>query len=322
VVDLRKCGFVPVAGLLQTSGIVHHMTLDGVVDPAAGLLLELEAAQPTLPLAPSALNRGESCSDPIGRLGAMAGAPLDGDFARRLSREFGGSRGCSHLLTLAQLFGSSLAWALGWERRQPASASRRRPGEEVFHRALLIDGCDREEGIMDLAIQLTDVHFAAAKEIALPMERFGAQREVRVRASVDFEGGLVIGEIAAAERIRASREAVETAAWRDRSDELQFLLGQSVMRGISPRLLDAFGGEPGDRPLLDALLNLAPGFIQCLASLSEDWPAAAMGKPSLLGVCGRPDSCHMWRDGGALQQVAVGEGKSRGAGGGTEPEGA
>ena len=46
---------------------------------------------------------------------------------------------------------------------------------------------------------------------------------------------------------------------------------------------------------------MAPGFVQCLASLSERWPENAKANPSLLGVCGRPDSCYMWREDGPVQ---------------------
>ena len=48
---------------------------------------------------------------------------------------------------------------------------------------------------------------------------------------------------------------------------------------------------------------MAPGFVQCLASLSERWPENAKGNPTLLGVCGRPNSCYMWRNGGPVQRA-------------------
>ena len=35
VLDLRKRGFVPVAGDLQGTGIIHHMLLAGTLDPPA-----------------------------------------------------------------------------------------------------------------------------------------------------------------------------------------------------------------------------------------------------------------------------------------------
>jgi hypothetical protein len=61
-----------------------------------------------------------------------------------------------------------------------------------------------------------------------------------------------------------------------------------------------FGSLPGERPLLAVLLNLAPAFFQCLAVVSDDWPRRAASEPSVLGIGGQPDSCYMWRRGGAL----------------------
>src|SRR5262245_52618545 len=96
VLDLRKRGFVPVAGDLQTSGIVHHMRLDGIVDPQSRVLERIEASQPSVAFEPSALSRGESCRDPIARIGEVMGAALDSDFSRRAGAAIGGPRGCSH----------------------------------------------------------------------------------------------------------------------------------------------------------------------------------------------------------------------------------
>jgi hypothetical protein len=55
-------------------------------------------------------------------------------------------------------------------------------------------------------------------------------------------------------------------------------------------------------------LSVAPGFVQCIASLSERWHAKAKQKPTLMGVFGRYGSCYMWRGDGALAQVAKEEG--------------
>jgi len=38
ILDLRKCGVVPVGGDLQPPGIIHHMQLAGVVDPASATI--------------------------------------------------------------------------------------------------------------------------------------------------------------------------------------------------------------------------------------------------------------------------------------------
>jgi hypothetical protein len=307
VVDLRKCCFVPVAGMLQPSGIIHHMTLEGVIDPARRVLEKLAGDQPTKAFEPAAITRGECCFDPVHRLEELSGETLDDRFVARLSQVFGKDRGCSHLLALAQLAASTAVTALDWDESQPAVHTDRRAGERVFHRAVEIDGFEREaERQMILSVQLTDLHFRAAPAIAFPMDHFGAETEVRVLARVELARGMTLSQLQVFER-RRNYDEIETAAWRDRSEELSPLMGQSVMSGMSRRLLELLGGRREDRPLLDALLSLAPGFIQCLASLSESWPAAAKARPDLLGMQGRVGSCHMWREGGALHRVSQDE---------------
>lgn len=302
ILDLRKCGFVPVAGFLQSSGIVHHMTLDGVVDPQTRVLEHFEGGQPTRAFDPSALTQGECCSDPLPRLATLVGEKLDAGFVGALQRAFGGSLGCSHLVTLAQLLASGIATSLDWNLAQPAASRARRPGERVFQRAVEIDGFELEDGAIQLTVQLSDLHFISAPEVAAPMRHFGGQTEVRISASVDMANGMRLGDLVGAER-RRDYQGIGVTDFVDRSSELQFLAGQDVMSGVSQRMLGAFREVPEDRPFLDAQLMLAPGFVQCLASLSERWPENAKANPSLLGVCGRPDSCYMWRKDGPVQSA-------------------
>ncbi|MBW2386943.1 MAG: DUF2889 domain-containing protein [Deltaproteobacteria bacterium] len=283
VLDLRKCGFVPVAGFLQSSGIVHHMTLEGVVDPATRVLEHIEGGQPTRAFDPSRLTQGECCSDPLPRLASLAGEKLDDRFAGALRQVFGGSLGCSHLVTLAQLLASGIATSLDWNAEQPAATRDRRPGERIFQRAVEIDGFELDDGRIQLTLQLTDLHF-------------------RLSALVDVAKGMRLGALVGYER-RRDYDGIGSARFVDRSHELRFLEGQDVMRGVSKGMLGAFRDDPEDRPFLDAQLMLAPGFVQCLASLSERWLENAVANPSLLGVCGRPDSCYMWRNGGPIQRA-------------------
>jgi hypothetical protein len=306
ILDLRKCGFVPVAGFLQSSGIVHHMTLDGAVDPGTRILEHFDGAQPTRAFDPSALTEGECCSDPLPRLATLAGQRLDQSFVAALRDVFGGALGCSHLLTLAQLLTSAVSHSLDWDARQPEAKRTRRPGERVFQRAVEIDGYALADGRIQVAVQLTDLHFVAAPAVAVPMAQFGAQSEVRISAVVDLANEMALGSLKGFVRARDYGQ-IETARFVDRSDELQFLDGQNIMGGISKRLLERFGDQTGDRPFLDALLMMAPGYLQCLASLSERWPEDAKSKPSLLGVMGRPNSCYMWREGGPVQRAGEAE---------------
>jgi hypothetical protein len=90
------------------------------------------------------------------------------------------------------------------------------------------------------------------------------------------------------------------------------LVGLNVMGGLGGEVLRRFAGtrgEPETRRLLDVLLNVAPGFIQCMAALTDRWLAGprsatsgSVGSPAF-SVGGSADSCYMWRSEGALLQV-------------------
>jgi Protein of unknown function (DUF2889) len=286
VLDLRKRGFVPVAGDLQPSGIVHHMMLTGIVDPATLVLHELSASQPTVAFEASAVT-------------------LDDGFARRLGEEIGGPRGCSHVLTLAHLLGGTVPWAIAHTRH----GSSHRAGERVFRRDVIVDGVEPPGGGLALALQLTDLHLAPAAPLARSMDRFAAAHEVRVLAAVDL-GRYVLGDVRIAERRRDA--ATLDAPWQDRNAEGEGLAGISLARGVSAAIRDRFGERPDDEPLLDGLLMLAPALIQVFAAMSDAWPAMAQGEGWLLGMGGRPDSCWMWRTGGPLQAARAPEDPSTG----------
>jgi hypothetical protein len=295
LVDLRKRGFVPVAGELQPSGVVHHMLLDAVVDPVAHVLDDIVARQPAVAFEPSAMTRGESCRDPVDRIRSLAGTRLDDAFARRLGDEIGGPRGCSHILTLAHLLASTVTWLL---ERDGEPGSRHRPQERVFRRDVIVDGVEPPGGGVDLALQLIDLELAPAPPAAPSMDRFAGAREVRAVAAVDL-GRYTFGRVRIAERRRDATHL--DAPWHDRDDVASGLDGLSLGRGVSAALLVRLGGRPDDQPIQDGLLMLAPALIQVFAALSDDWPALARDQRWVMGMGGQPDSCWMWRRGGALE---------------------
>jgi len=306
VLDLRKRGFVPVAGDLQGAGVIHDMRLAGTIDPASATLETLAAEQRSVAFEPSAVTAGESCRDPIDRIAALAGTRLDGGWGRRLGDAIGGPRGCSHLLTLGHLLGSSAAWALARERALHGAAPARPPGQRVFRRDVVIDGHESAVARVQLLAQTTDLHFAPAGAIVRPMERFAEQLEVRLGAEVEFPA-LAIGRLEAAERRRGAGD-LERAAWRDRGEAVAWLGGQRLGAGITAELLARLGAAPDDRPLLDTLLMLAPALVQCAAAMSEAWPLAFRTDSSVVAMGGLTDSCYMWRRGGALDRARAAEG--------------
>jgi hypothetical protein len=304
LLDLRKRGFVPVGGELQPSGIVHHMLLDGIVDPTGPTLATLAARQPAVAFESSALTKGESCRDLAGRVGGLAGTRLDDRFARRLSEEIGGPRGCSHVLTLAQLLGTTVAWALDRDRALVGDRPVRPAGQRIFRRDIVVDGIEALDGTLLLALQLTDVHHAPTPEPCRPMDRFAGCLEVRALATVDM-GNFALDGIRIGERRRWGQDL--DAAWREREDVATAVAALPLGRGVSATLLSLLGGSRDDQPVLDALLQLAPTLIQVFAALSDQWPALARSSGWTVGMGGRADSCWMWRRGGALEAAKTPE---------------
>jgi hypothetical protein len=301
IVDLRKRGFVPVGGELQPSGIVHHMIVDAIVDPATARVESIGAAQPNVAFEPTAVSGGESCRDPIGRVQGLAGAIMDAGWAKRLSAEIGGPRGCSHVLTLAQLMGPTVASALAADRSRFGATPGRRPGERIFRRDVVVDGHERSPSVVALALQTTDLHHAPAPAIAPSMARFAGEHEVRGLAEVDL-ARFALTTLTLGER-RRDPATLDSASWRDRADVAESLAGLSLAGALSQALLARRASAPDDGPLSDSLLMLAPALIQCVAALSDGWPGLAARGGWIVGMGGRPDACYMWRAGGALQRA-------------------
>src|SRR5262245_2801057 len=305
ILDLRKCGFVPTGGELQTAGFIHHMRLDFDVDPASARIERLATAQPTVAFEPSAQSGGDSCRDPAPRLAALVGATIDTGFVRRLAGVFGGALGCSHLLTLAQFTAASVPRVLAAER---GAAAARAPGELLAKRALFLDGFEPDAGGLEVALQLSEFATRPQSAVRHPLDRLARQHELRLHARLDRE----ISRLEALGAVERERDAtLAEGAWRDRDAVLAGLVGAPALRGLAARVLAAVGDAPADAPLRDALLNLAPGVIQCLAALAHRLLAHFQGPgardpariPRELSVGGYPDSCYMWRSDGPMARA-------------------
>jgi len=297
VLDLRKRGFVPVAGDLQGTGIIHQMHLDGTIDPIARVLTRVTARMPTVAFEASVASEGESCRDLVGRVDHLAGTALEGGYARRLGVEIGGPRGCSHVLTLAQLLGPSAAWAFDEDVRLHGTTPARRAGERIFRRDVSVDGYELD-GDLYLTLQMNDLHLSPVADGAPASDRFAAQLELRVAARLTM-GEMNLVQVEIGER-RRDAQSLETAAWRSRADHAAPLVGTSLRSGISAALIRQFAGADHDRPLLDGLLMLAPATIQCLASFVDTWTQVPWMRAAGSETGGYPDSCYMWRRDGAL----------------------
>jgi hypothetical protein len=301
LLDLRKRGLVPMAGDLQTAGVIHHMRVEAEIDTARGTLAAIRAEQPSVAFEASPGTGGECCRDPVARIETLAGSELDGAFATRLGVAIGGPRGCSHVLTLAQAVGSAARLAHAADRARFGDAARR-PGERVFQRSLAIDGVSSPEGALELVLQQADVHCAPAPADAQPFDRLARHHELRVHASVDLDA-MALRRTSAAER--SAESAFAESSWRDRDADVAWLSGRPAMGGIARAVLERFGDRIEDAPLRDALLHLSPTIVQCIPAIAERWRAAVSAgggaaRPNMIGSGGMTDSCYMWRRDGFM----------------------
>jgi hypothetical protein len=297
VLDLRKRGFVPVAGDLQGTGIIHHMQVLGEID-GERTIRHIEARMPSVAFEASPSTGGESCRDPVAAVQQIAGARLGKGFAKRVGIEIGGPRGCSHILTLIQLLAPTAVWALDEDLRLNGASPAWRDGERIFRRDLIVDGSAADDGSLHLALQLSDLHLRPSAPLAPAPERFAGQLEIRIGAQMTLPN-LEIGEVGVSERRRTVAD-FDAAAWVERPDIAAAIAGTSLRSGISSELLRRFP-EPGrDQPQLDALLMLAPATVQCFAAFGDTWTKIPWSKGAVAETGGYPDSCYMWRRDGAV----------------------
>ncbi len=300
VIDLRKVGFVPMMSDIQPAGIIHQMSIDLDVDPATTRIDSVTVDQPVVAIEPSKSSRGECCRDPAPRLQALAGERLDGAFARQLSGVFGGPRGCSHLLTLFQLMASGLRRAFVLESELAKGASAREVDDRLFRRAAFVEGFEAEDQSLEMVVQLADFHTQPLEPGAPPTDRLAGQWDARVFARASGPKRVLL-DLQLADRVR-TRDTLATATWRDQSSRLATLEGRPMIPGLARRLFGLLDA-PEDRLLLDATLQLAPGYIQVMAAVMDRWlgqrkqeapvdefaPVTTMAEVGNVG--GRPDSC-------------------------------
>jgi hypothetical protein len=243
---------------------------------------------------------GESCRDSIGRLRGLAGERLDADFAKKLSGAYGGPLGCSHLLTLAHLLATTAPRAIAWEAAaRSGMPARREDGERLFKRMLVLDGFELDDARrIDVAVQLSDFFTRPFALVDGPLDRFARQHEVRVLARVDM-ADMSFESIGARERARTT-VGPGAPGWASHDGLLASFVGGPAVGGLARLVRDRIPSGDAHAALRDALRNLAPGLIQCLAASAHRMVegGGAGGSAAILQFGGLPDSCYIWRDGG------------------------
>jgi len=312
VVDLRKRGFVPLAGDIQPSGVIHSMSIELSFDPSSLRIASIVVDQPFVAIESTPATGGECCRDPAPRLLAFQGDTLDADFTKRLGQGFGGPLGCSHLLTLFQLMASTIPRVVALEgERSGREATFSALGIPFFRRSLFVDGFERDDTTIDVVLQLADTLTRPTPPAVRATERLELSHEFKAALRVDRKR-FRIETIEAMERQR-SHASLGALDWTLHSERLSSLVATPIIPGMAGRLFGLLSDDPKARPLLDLLLQIAPGFIQIIATLMDDYfqqreqspsntaPNASSGRPGVAAVGGNTNSCYMWRQDGYLE---------------------
>lgn len=301
LLDLRTRGFLPVGGSMQGMGIIHHMQLHWVVDPATGRVEEWTPGQPKVPFEATPETRGESCRDPMAAVVALAGTRLGDGFASALRERIGGPAGCSHILTLAMFMDAAVRATLA-DRESPLPTP---PSDGALatlgRRDLIFAGHEQPDGRIALAMRGADLHWNDAPPTALAPDRFASHRELAAEIVADLWPGSLVS-IRGGERRRTAAAFAE-AAWVDRAPLLAALDGLGLVRGAATEILQRLGTAEGAAAWIDALLMLAPALVQCRAAHPDAWHDKVRATANHPGLTAIPDSCYMWRRGGALERI-------------------
>jgi hypothetical protein len=302
LIDLRTRGFLPVGGSMQGMGIIHHMELGWVVDPATDTVVAVEPRQPTVAFEAAPETAGESCRDPIGRIAATVGTRLGKGHTTAMREQAGGALGCSHLVTLAFFMDGALRAGLARDRaRHPGRLGRRDVAGQLFRRDLVFDTRERDDGRITVVMRQNDLDWNDAAPGVLAPERFARHHELDASLEVDLWPGSLL-DVGGRERER-THATFAGVPWTDRAGILAPLRGLGLARGAAGEIAQRLGDAPETMPWRDAFLMLAPALVQCRAAHPDAWHEKVRATARHPGLTAIPDSCYMWRRGGALETL-------------------
>lgn len=308
VIDLRKNGFVPTSYDIQPAGVIHSMNIELDLDPETLRMDAIRVEQPFVAVEPSAATGGECCRDPAPRLLTLTGERFDDAFPGKLSATFGGTLGCSHLLTLFQLMASTIPHAAAIERaRAMREGTQPGPDDRFFRRAVFVDGLRGNDGRIDVSILLTDSATRPALSGTDPLQRVEHFHETKIATSV-VRRSFLLERLAIHERTRDA-DSLGEATWHDRTAPFASLVDQPIVPGLAKRVFGLTDGQAALGESRDALLMFAPGYLQIMAAVMDEWiEQQAQGRVDE-NASGGPrggsaGSCYMWRDTGPIAAAA------------------
>ena len=305
LLDLRTRGFLPVGGSMQGMGIIHHMELGWTIDPTGRVVRQWSPAQPTVAFEATAETSHESCRDPIDRVASLGHVSLGRSISATLRDAAGGALGCSHLVTLGLFMDAAVRAGLD-RRGAPPSTDAPRP---LWRRDLVFDAHESAAGEVSVAVRQGDLDWNERGSDALAPERFALHHELAARLDVELWPGS-LRAARGAERRRTAGDFTGVA-WTDRAAFLKALAGTGLARGAVGEITQRLGDGDHARPWRDALVMLPAALVQCRAAHPDAWHDKVRSTPRHPGLTALPDSCYMWRRGGALERIrdALGAGK-------------
>jgi len=306
LLDLRTRGFLPVGGSMQGMGIIHHMELGWTIDPAGRVVRQWHPAQPTVAFEATAETRRESCRDPLDRVASLGPVPLGRQLSTNLREQAGGALGCSHLVTLGLFMDAAVRAGLDRRERQPVIDGPR----ALWRRDLVFDAHESTAGGVSVAVRQGDLDWNERGSDALAPERFAVHHELAARIDVDLWPGS-LGAAHGAER-RRTADDFSGVAWTDRTALLGALGGTGLARGAIGEITRRLGDGDHVRPWREALVMLPAALVQCRAAHPDAWHDKVRSTPHHPGLTALPDSCYMWRRGGALERIRDARGAGKG----------
>ena len=215
--------------------------------------------------------RFDGCRDILPNLGDLAGLAVDDGLVAGIRRAIGRARGCYHLSTLVLTSASLL--------REVARGSL--SPEASWTRRLTLSGSEVRPGRYRFQGEILDERpKSGPSPVRLLFEVEAREMELRDVA------------VSRGDPAEADRES-ET-----------LLQGMSLAAGFAPKLLARAAGAERE-PVREVALGLSSIVTQVL--IAEAVPGASTSIPQPHRA---KDTCWMWRQGGALQEMEVGVGEA------------
>jgi hypothetical protein len=174
----------------------------------------------------------------------------------------------------------------------------------------VFDAHERPDGRIQVGLRQSDLDWNAEGPDTLAPDRFAAHHEIAATAEVDLWPGELVA-IAGADRRRTPADFA-AVTWTERAALLAPLAGLGLVRGAAAAIAERLGDAPDAPPWRDALAMLPAALVQCRAAHPDAWHEKVRATAKHPGLTALPDSCYMWRRGGALERIRTEHGAGKG----------